>query len=100
MEPMRAMTRSSQGQEGLACFIATLLFGFAAFAQDETPPKTTPADEAVESATEEAAESATEEATESATDGAVESATDEVSEVERQPEGGADPGEDLAPRDF
>jgi iron complex outermembrane receptor protein len=86
---MRAITRSSQGQEGLACFIATLLFGFAAFAQNETPPKTTPADEAVESATEEAAQSAT--------DGAVESATEEVSEVERQPEGGADPGEDLAP---
>ena len=85
---MRAITRSSQGQEGLACFIATLLFGFAAFAQNETPPKTTPADEAVESATEEAAESAT--------DGAIESATDEAGEVEFQPEGGADPGEDLA----
>ncbi|MBW2541548.1 MAG: TonB-dependent receptor plug domain-containing protein [Deltaproteobacteria bacterium] len=28
-----------------ACFTATLLFGFASFAQDETPPKTTPADE-------------------------------------------------------
>jgi iron complex outermembrane receptor protein len=56
-----------------ACFIATLLFGFASFAQDETPPKTTPADEAVESA------------------------TDEVSEVELQPEDGADPDEDLAP---
>ncbi len=73
MEPMRAIRRSSQRQEGLACFIATLLFGFAAFAQNETPPNTTPADEPVESA------------------------TDEVSEVERQPEGGADPGEDLAP---
>jgi iron complex outermembrane receptor protein len=39
-----------------ACFISTLLLGFAAFAQDETPPKTTPADEAdeaVESATDE-----------------------------------------------
>ena len=36
------------------------------------------------------------EAVESATDGAVESATDEASEVELQPEGGADPGEDLA----
>ena len=70
---MRALRRSSQRQEGLACFIATLLFGFSAFAQNETPPNTTPADEAVESA------------------------TDEVSEVERQPEGGADPGEDLAP---
>ena len=51
MEPMRAITRSSQGQEGLACFIAMLLFGFAAFAQNETPPKTTPANEAVKSAT-------------------------------------------------
>jgi iron complex outermembrane receptor protein len=81
MKPMRATSRSSRGQEGLACFIATLLFGFAAFAQDDPPPKTTPADQAVESATEEAAASA----------------TDAVSEVERQPEGGADPGEDLAP---
>ena len=54
-----------------ACFISTLLFGLAAFAQDE--------------------------AAELATDGAVESATDEVSEVELQPEDGADPGEDLAP---
>jgi iron complex outermembrane receptor protein len=85
---MRATTRSSQGQEGLACFIATLLFGFAAFAQNETPPTTTPANGAVESVTEEAAESAT--------DGAVESATDEVSEVELQPEDGAGPGDVLA----
>jgi hypothetical protein len=86
---MRAITGSSQGWEGLACFIATLLLGFAAFAQSETPPKTTPADEAIETASEEAAQSAT--------DGAVESATDEGSEVERQPEGGADPDEALAP---
>ena len=73
--PLRASAavRCSAGVALRACFIATLLFGFASFAQDETPPKTTPADEAVESA------------------------TDEVSEVELQPEGGADPGEDLAP---
>ncbi|MBW2693982.1 MAG: TonB-dependent receptor plug domain-containing protein [Deltaproteobacteria bacterium] len=36
-----------------AYFISTLLLSFAAFAQDETPPKTTPPDEAVESATDE-----------------------------------------------
>ena len=59
-----------------ACFIATLLFGFAAFAQDETPPKTTPANEAVESATDEAAESPADGAVESATDEAAESPTD------------------------
>jgi iron complex outermembrane receptor protein len=53
--------------------IATLLFGFAAFAQDEAPPKSTRAD------------------------GAVESATEGVGEVERPLEGDADPGEDLAP---
>jgi len=85
---MRAISRSSQRQEGLACVIATLLFGLAAFAQD-APLKKTPADEALESASEEA--------TESATDGAVESATDELSEVERQSDHGADPGEDLVP---
>jgi iron complex outermembrane receptor protein len=56
-----------------ACFIATLLFGLAAFAQEATPP------EAI------------------ATDEAAESATDEASEAELQPEDDADPGDDVAP---
>jgi len=55
------------------CCIATLLFGLAAFAQEEKNPKTAPADEVVESA------------------------TDEASEVEPQPEDDDGPGEDLAP---
>jgi len=65
----------------LVCFIATLLFGPAAFAQDETPAETIAADEAVESVTGEAVESAADEAIESATDQARESATDEAGEV-------------------
>jgi len=57
-----------------ACCLAILLFGLAASAQDETPSETTPADEAVNSATEEAVKSPTDEM--------VESATDEASEVQ------------------
>jgi len=76
-----AAVRRWSGVALRACFIATPLLGFAAFAQYDTPPKTTPAEEAAESAT----------------DGAVESASDEVGEAERKPEDGAGPGEDLAP---
>jgi hypothetical protein len=50
------------------CFIATLLFGPSAFAQDETPSETMATNEAVESATDEAVESAADETVESATD--------------------------------
>ena len=44
-----------------ACFIATLLFGLAASAQDETPSETAATAEAVESPTDEAVESVTDE---------------------------------------
>ncbi|MCH7643781.1 MAG: TonB-dependent receptor [Myxococcales bacterium] len=46
------------------CFIATLLFSLAASAQDETPPETTPADEAAKSPADAAVESATDTASE------------------------------------
>jgi hypothetical protein len=53
--PLRASVavRRSASFAFRGCFIATLLFGFAVFAQDETPPETPSLDEAVESAPDE-----------------------------------------------
>jgi iron complex outermembrane receptor protein len=97
-----ALVRDSAGASLWVSLIATLLFGFAASAQDEIPSGTTPPDAASESPSEATGESTSEAGSEPTDDAASESPVDDASEspdddADAAHEGSAEPDEPSAP---